>query len=182
MRLFFVSPTQWTGQRVTITGADVHHITRVLRLRPGDTVTVSDGGGRIGRVRIEGVSEEAVEGTMVETTETHADATPPVTLAQALPQERKFELILQKAVELGAARTVPITSARTVVRLDRNRAGERLERRRRIAAEAAKQCRCKSVPEVAPVTSLEDWLSELAPPETGQLRLLLWEEATAPLR
>ncbi len=182
MRLFFVPPAQWTGRRASITGSDVHHITRVLRLRPGDTVTVSDGAGRTGRLRIERLGEEAVEGTMVETTEAPADATPPITLIQALPKGRKFELILQKAVELGAARIVPITSARTVVRLKRNRAGERLERWRRIAAEAAKQCRRQSVPEVAPVTSLEDWLADIGPPEAGQLRLLLWEEATKPLR
>jgi 16S rRNA (uracil1498-N3)-methyltransferase len=182
VRLFFVSPSQWTGRRVTITGADVHHITRVLRLRPGDTVTVSDEAGRTGRVRIERVSEEAVEAETIETTEAPLDATPPITLAQALPKGRKFELILQKAVELGAARIVPVTSARTVVRLDRSRAGERLERWRRIAAEAAKQCRRPSVPEVAQVTSLEEWLGELGPPKAGQLRLLLWEEATEPLR
>ncbi|MFQ6671716.1 MAG: 16S rRNA (uracil(1498)-N(3))-methyltransferase [Candidatus Tectimicrobiota bacterium] len=182
MRLFFVAPEQWTGERVTITGPDVHHITRVLRLRPGDLVAVADGAGRLSRVRLERLAAEAVEGTVVETAEAPSEATPSITLAQGLPKGRKFEVILQKAVELGAARIVPVSTARTVVRLDKPRAAARLERWRRVALEAAKQARRTSVPEVAPLTSLEAFLTDLGPPAAGQMRLLLWEEASEPLR
>lgn len=182
MRLFFVTPEQWVGQRVTITGPDVHHIVRVLRLRPGDLVSVADGTGRMSRVRLDRLGEDAAEGWVVETTEAPTEAAPPITLAQGLPKGRKFNFVLQKAVELGVARVVPVSTARSVVRLDGRRAAEQLERWRRIAREAAKQCRRPEVPEVAPLTSLESFLAELGPPTTGRLLLLLWEEAAEPLR
>jgi 16S rRNA (uracil1498-N3)-methyltransferase len=183
MRIFFISPERWSGDRVTIMGQDAHHIGRVLRLKPGDVIAVSDGMGRMGRVRIESLGEEAVEGTVVEEApEPLGEESPPITLAQGLPKGRKFEFILQKSVELGVERIVPVASARTVVRLEGRRVAERLERWRRIAREAAKQCRRPSVPEVAALVSLETFLEELGAPEAGQLRLLLWEEASEPLR
>ena len=182
MRLFFVVPEQMTENRVAITGPDVHHITRVLRLGPGDFVSVSDGEGRLSRVRIDRIADETVEGTVVEAAGAPPETTPSITLAQGLPKGRMFELILQKAVELGAARIVPISTKRAVVRLSGLRATKRLERWRRVAVEAAKQCRRPSVPEVAPLASLEDFLVDLGPPASTQMRLLLWEEASEPLR
>lgn len=182
MRLFFVSPTQWSEERVTITGRDVHHIGRVLRLKAGDVIAVSDGEGRVSRVRIERLGEEAVEGSVVEAAEVFADEGPSITLVQGLPKGRKFDLIIQKSVELGVGRILPVATARTVVSLEGRRAAERLERWRRIAREAAKQCRRPTIPEVAPLVKLETFIRNLGPPEAGQLRLLLWEEASEPLR
>jgi 16S rRNA (uracil1498-N3)-methyltransferase len=182
VRLFFLTSEGWSGGRVTITGQDVHHIRRVLRLKPGDLVSVADGGGRVSRVRVESICPEAVEGLVVETEETPPEEAPAVTLAQGIPKGRKMELIVQKSVELGVERIVPLATARTVVRLKGRRAAERLERWRRVAREAAKQCRRSSMPQVSAMVPLETFLEELGPTPAGQARILLWEEASQPLK
>lgn len=181
MRLFFVEPKDTQEGRVTLTGPDVHHIRRVLRLKPGDHIVVSDGQGRLSRVRLERLTEESAEGVVLEAAEALSPKGPSITLAQALPKARKFDFIIQKAVELGVERIVPLATRRAVVRLEGSRAAERLERWRRIAREAAKQCRRPSVAEVAPLVDMETFLSSLGPPEAGQGRLLLWEDAVEPL-
>lgn len=182
MRLFFIEPKDSSKDRITLTGPDVHHIRSVLRLKPGDLIVVSDGQGRLSRVRLESLSEEAAEGVVLEATKALYQEGPSITLAQALPKARKFDFIVQKAVELGVERIVPLATSRAVVRLDGSRAAERLERWKRIAREAAKQCRRPSVAEVAPLVDMKTFLQELGPPKTGQGRLLLWEEAIEPLR
>ena len=182
MRHFFVERESWAEGRVAITGSDAHHIAQVLRLKRGDVVAVADGTGRVGRLKIERVGGEAVEGIVVEETESAAQVGPPITLAQGLVKGRKFEQVIQKAVELGVSRVVPLSTARTVVRLKGDRAEERLERWRRIAMEAAKQCRRPQVPDIAPLATVEEFLAGLPPPTAGELRLLLWEEASEPLR
>jgi 16S rRNA (uracil1498-N3)-methyltransferase len=131
---------------------------------------------------IEEASEDFVAGRIVETSAISTESPVAITLAQGLPKGRKFELIIQKAVELGVERIVPLAMARTVVRLEGKRASEKLERWRRIAREAAKQCRRTFLPEVEPLSGLEAFLEALGPPRPAQMRLLLWEEASEPLR
>lgn len=182
MRLFFVDPDIWSGRWVTIEGEDVHHIRRVLRLKAGDLISVADGQGRVSRVRIEELGPETLEGSVVEEARPPFESGPSITLAQGLPKGRKMELILQKSVELGVERIVPLATARTVVRLEGRRAAERLERWRRIAREAAKQCRRSFLPEVSDPMSFDTFLEELGAPLQDQARLLLWEEASHPLK
>lgn len=141
----------------------------VLRLQPGDEVELFDGAGVAASAKIASVGEEvAVEVLEVRT----AHAAPPIAIAQALPKGDKLELVIQKATELGAAAIVPFSSARAVVKLDADKASARVERWRKIAREAARQCGRADTPEV---TELQDLAGVLARP--GK-KGLLYEGAT----
>jgi 16S rRNA (uracil1498-N3)-methyltransferase len=127
---------------------DTHHLGRVLRLRAGEVVSVSDGRG--------GWRACAWTGTGVEPTDEvvrEAAPVPPVTVAFAPVKGDRPEWVVQKLTEVGVDRIVPFTAARSVVRWDGDRGVRQLERLRRIAREAAMQARRVWLPEVAEPTS-----------------------------
>lgn len=173
MARFFVLPGQVLGSRITITGPDVRHIGRVLRLGPGDTVTCVDGTGRELTALIKEINNT---GVVCEVTgEARSQAEPPVkvTLCQGLPKGEKMELIVQKCCELGVHRIIPVNCARTVVQMDDKKAAQRQTRWQRVAEEAAKQARRGGIPQVAALTDFAAALRQL--PEEA-LALLPWEE------
>jgi 16S rRNA (uracil1498-N3)-methyltransferase len=131
---------------------DRHHLERVLRVRLGDPVVVSDGGGRWR----DGVLAEggAVEPTSA--TESAPRATPPITIAFALTKGERPELAVQKLTELGVDRIVPFAARRSVVRWDRERAAAQVGRLRRVAREAAMQSRRAWLPEVDELRTFEE--------------------------
>lgn len=173
MARFFVLSEQAEGDRITITGPDVKHIGRVLRLGPGDPVTCVDETGRELTAVIKEINNNAVVCAI--TGETMSLAEPPVkvTLCQGLPKGEKMEFIIQKCSELGVHRIIPVNCARTVVRLDDKKAAQRQVRWQRVAEEAAKQARRGNIPQVAELTDFTAALSQ-APPDA--LALLPWEE------
>jgi 16S rRNA (uracil1498-N3)-methyltransferase len=124
--------------------ADRHHLERVLRTRPGEEVTVSDGRGGWRRcVFVAGGGLRPV--AEIE----HVVArTPSITIAFALTKGDKPELTVQKLTELGVDRIVPFVAARSVVTWDAERAARHVERLRRVAREAAMQCRRAHLAEV----------------------------------
>jgi 16S rRNA (uracil1498-N3)-methyltransferase len=125
--------------------ADRHHLERVLRTRPGEEVTVSDGRGGF-RACVYGAGG-SLEPTSAP--EWRAAPTPSITIAFAVTKADKPELTVQKLTELGADRIVPFVAGRSVVRWDGERAQRHVERLRRVAREAAMQCRRIHLPEVA---------------------------------
>lgn len=137
---------------------DRHHLERVLRLQPGQRVTVSDGAGRWRRCvwRAGGVLE--VTGPE---TEAHR-AEPAVTVAFALTKGERPEWVVQKLTEVGVDRIVPFRAARSVVRWDEAKAAGQVARWRRVARQAAMQSRRVRLPEVADVVSFADVAAELA--------------------
>lgn len=130
---------------------DEHHLRRVLRLAPGSDVTAGDGAGRWRRCRL-------TDGTVLEVAgETVGDRRPepPITVAFALVNGERPELVVQKLTELGVDRIVPFVAGRSVVQWDPDRADRHIERWRAIARQAAMQCRRTILPEVAPVATFE---------------------------
>ncbi len=123
---------------------DRHHLERVLRLRPGETVTASDGAGRWVSCRFIGGGDLAVTGEVV----VEAAADPPITVAFAPPKGDRPEWAVQKLTELGVDRIVPLLAARSVVRWTGDRASAPVERLRRVAREAAMQSRRAWLPVV----------------------------------
>jgi 16S rRNA (uracil1498-N3)-methyltransferase len=136
---------------------EAHHVTHVLRLKVGDTVSVFDGRGREARCRIEKVGKDSVRLAILQ----HS-STPPlpwrITLAQAIPK-KNMDLIVQKATELGVAAILPLISERTLVKLDDD-AGK-LDRWREIALESCKQCGNNWLPEIQPPQKTRDFLGSL---------------------
>jgi len=147
---FFIEQDQLREGRVTITGSDAHHITRVLRMEPGELIECVDADGFLHLVRLEEVGQE-VKGLVEETRKGLQESPLHLVLFQGLAKGEKMDYVVQKAVELGAAEVVPFSSRYTVVQLGAKQAENRLRRWERIALEAAKQCGRTRLPKVAPV-------------------------------
>lgn len=154
MYQFFVEPSQICGRRITITGNDVNHIKNVLRMQPGEEIAVSNGrDGREYRCGILGFEEGAVICELRFIKEDGVELPARVHLFQGLPKGDKMELIVQKAVELGAYEIIPIAAKRCVVKLDEKKARNKTERWQAVAEAAAKQSKRRIIPSVTEVMS-----------------------------
>ena len=146
MHRFFTNEIQ-NGTAV-VRGEDVKHISRVLRLKTGDAVQLCDGQGNECEAVIASIAQDAVAFSTQPWTKARNEQEVSVTLFQCLPKAGKMETIIQKCVELGAARFVPVQSERCVVVLKPPYEG-RIERWQRVSEEAAKQSKRGRIPEVA---------------------------------
>ncbi len=133
-----------------LSAEDRHHLERVLRLRPGQPVTVADGAGRWRAVRF-GPSLEPAGAV-----EAEPEPTPPISVAFALVKGDRPELVVQKLTEIGVDVIVPFLAARSVVQWDGDRAARRHERLVKVAREAAMQCRRARLPRVEPVRTFDE--------------------------
>lgn len=165
MYQFFVEPGQINinDRRVTITGTDVNHIRNVLRMKPGEELNVSNGqDGREYRCAILSFAEDCVHCELRFIREEQAELPVRVHLFQGLPKADKMELIIQKAVELGVYRVIPVATKRCVVKLDEKKAAVKTARWQGIAEAAAKQSKRSIVPQIAEVMSFRDAVKEAA--------------------
>jgi 16S rRNA (uracil1498-N3)-methyltransferase len=178
MRRFTLQPDRRSGDRVTFDAGESRHLTRVLRLRPGDTVVATDGAGRDFTVRLESVGEAAT-GTVLAEAAGLAASPLALTLIQGIPKGDRMETIVRAVTELGVARVLPAVCERTVVRLEPARWRDRARRWQRVAREAAKQCGRAVIVEVETPRPLAEWL---AGGEPSDLALCLWEGEGEPLR
>lgn len=149
MSHFFVEPEQISGGTVTITGTDVNHIKNVLRKKQGDVIIVSDGRNTDFTCRICDISQELVSAQIISADENASELPARIVLFQGLPKSDKMELIIQKAVELGAAEIVPVAMKNCVMKIVPQKAEAKVKRWRAIAESAAKQSGRNFVPEVA---------------------------------
>ncbi len=133
---------------------DIHHLTRSLRVRLGDALTLSDGAGRW---RACVLGNEAVSDLGPIQVEPKPAAT---MVAFALAKGDRSDLIVQKLTELGVSTIIPMTTERTVVKWDAKKATKNLERQRRIAREGAMQSRNVWLPEIRSVRSVDDVMRE----------------------
>jgi 16S rRNA (uracil1498-N3)-methyltransferase len=129
---------------------DRHHLSRVLRLRPGDVLTVGDGAGRWRHCRFGPALEPVGEITV------DRRPAPPVAVAFALVKGERPEWAVQKLTELGVDRIIAFTAARSVVRWDPDKAARATERLGRVAREAAMQCRRTWLPVVETPTTFAE--------------------------
>ncbi len=148
MARFFVSPGQIGPASVSIFDGDVNHIRKVLRMKEGDELTVSDGDGTDYFCRIRSISEEVVVCDIVDSWTSYVELPVKLHLFQGLPKADKMELIIQKAVELGAYEIVPVAMSRSIVKLDEKKAGKKTARWQGISESGAKQSGRAIIPEV----------------------------------
>ncbi|MBA3607582.1 MAG: 16S rRNA (uracil(1498)-N(3))-methyltransferase [Chthoniobacterales bacterium] len=145
MHRFYLAPNDWPA--ATLTGSEAHHARGVLRMQPGDRAVLFDGRGREATAEIVFLAAGAVHLRVVQ-----ESVTPPlrarITLAQAIPKGKNMDLIVQKAVEIGAAEIFPLLSARTVVQLDPESGAQKQAKWQSVALEAAKQCGQNWLPQV----------------------------------
>lgn len=160
MPRFFVTPAALAGDSVTIEGEDCRHIALALRMAVGDTVVLSDGCGQECTCRLTLITPTRVEAAVL-TRATGAGEMPiEVHLYQGNPKGDKMELIVQKAVELGAAAVTPFESSRCVARVRQERVEKQTARLARIACEAAGQCGRAALPTVGQPLSFSAALEE----------------------
>ncbi len=167
------------GARVDLPATVAQHAVRVLRLRQGDTLTLFTGAGGEFLARIAGIERLRVSVEVEQWRDIERESPLSVTLVQALQTGDKMDMTVQKAVELGVDRLLPVISRRSVLRLADQRAPRRVEHWRRVAAAACEQCGRNRLPEVAMPESLEHWLQR--PPPPGALRLMLAPAASGSL-
>lgn len=163
MYQFFVEPSQIQGKRIVITGSDFNHIKNVLRMKAGEEIAVVNGmDNKEYRCGIEEFTEDEVICALRFIKEDGLELPSRVTLFQGLPKADKMELIVQKLVELGVYRIVPVATKRAVVKLDEKKAKAKVARWQAIAEAAAKQSKRRIVPEVGAVCSVKEALSQAA--------------------
>ena len=149
---FFVEESARAGEAFWITGADYNHIRNVLRMHPGDVFLVSCS-GQSHLCRLESFGEDTVMAAIQEENYQDTELGVELYLFQGLPKSDKMELIIQKAVELGAAGVIPVEMKRCVVKLEEKKKKSRRERWQAIAESAAKQSKRSRIPEVGEVMS-----------------------------
>lgn len=165
----FVPGERLGGRQVTLRGPEHQHVGRVLRARPGDTLTLFDGAGGEVEARVIRVARDATELELGARRELAGPAVP-ITLLCAVPRGSRIDLLVQKTTELGVARIIPVVTERSVARPDAE-VGRRA-RWEKIAREAARQCGRADVPVVDAPAALS---AALAAPGLPARRWALYE-------
>jgi 16S rRNA (uracil1498-N3)-methyltransferase len=177
-RRFYAPPSAFTTDpgNVNLAADEARHLRDVLRLRPGDEVYVFDGTGKEFRCSVEESRRDSAQLKIIDEVDPARPESPlQLTLAVALLKGEKFDLVVQKATELGVARIMPIATTHADIRLrDESDAVKRVARWQRIALEAAKQSGRAAVPEVDSPVSFES-LVQSAPADTTLVRLMFSE-------
>lgn len=158
MHHFFVTPSQVKDGEIWIEGTDVNHIKNVLRMKEGEELQISDGSGITYLCTLTSATGEKVCAAIKEEMQRDTELPSKIYLFQGLPKADKMELIIQKAVELGAYEVIPVSTKRAVVKLDDKKAGKKVERWNSIAESGAKQSGRNVIPKVTEVMSFKNAL------------------------
>ena len=164
--------------RATLVGPAAAHVSRVLRLRAGDAVTLFNGDGWEYPGVIEALRGDRVDVDLQAQKPGLPDSPLAITLLQAVARAERMDLVVQKATELGVARIVPVLAERSVVRLDDRQAGRKLGHWRAIAVSACEQCGRSRLPVIEEPCGLATAMSAVA---TVEQRLLLAPGAAEPM-
>jgi 16S rRNA (uracil1498-N3)-methyltransferase len=183
-RRFYAPPEAFnaSSRTATLEADEARHLREVLRLKPGDEVFVFDGAGSEFRCTVESSRREsAVLNVLEEVDPPHPESALELTLAVALLKSDKFDLVVQKATELGVSRVVPVMTKLADIKLkDESDANKRVTRWRRIAMEAAKQSGRALIPEIMTSLTFHDLILGTAlldlTESRGQLDTMLFAE------
>ena len=172
---FFAAPSNIIGNDIYIEGNDYNHIKNVLRMKIGENISVGDGlTDKEYRCHIEAFTDTAVHCRLDFIKESGVELPLKVTLYQGLPKSDKMELIIQKCVELGVARIVPVECSRSVVKLDAKKAASKVNRWQGISEAAAKQSKRAFIPEISAPMKYTEALKEA---EGSDIKLIPYELA-----
>jgi len=155
MHRFYIPPDTWNLDALTLDESESHHAIDVLRMNPGDKAVVFNGRGIEATAEIASITRKSITLRKL----LHAKSPPlacHITLAQAVPKGKAMDLIVQKAVELGASAISPLLSERTILQVEDDSAARKQQKWQAVAIEAAKQCGQNWLPAVhLPVTPKE---------------------------
>jgi 16S rRNA (uracil1498-N3)-methyltransferase len=169
MHRFYVAPENWDARGLVLRGSEAHHARNVLRMQAGDKLVLFNGVGRELTAEIATIADDEIRLRKLHESET-APLRCRIVLGQAIPKGKNMDLIVQKAVEIGAAEIAPIISDRTVVHVDSETAAQKQSKWQQIAIEAAKQCGQNWLPGVHAPRKLGEFFSALE--QSFDLRLI----------
>jgi 16S rRNA (uracil1498-N3)-methyltransferase len=153
---FYVPAIPEDAERIVLQGDEHRHLARAARVRAGERIWLFDAGGRRCLTRVDKIGEDRTEVTVLSMEEPETPRTK-VALAQCLMEAKKLETVLEKAAELGCSDFIPVVSERSL-RASGEKTDRKLERWKRIAREAAKQCKGRLLTEVHPPRTLTELL------------------------
>lgn len=160
MNKFYVENVTSADKSVTIVGEDVNHIKNVLRLRNGEQIMVVGSDQKNYICSITEVNDDFVNADIVDIEENAAELSAKITLYQGMPKSDKMEWIIQKTVELGVARVVPVMMERSVVKLDAAKQRKKVSRYQGVAESAAKQSGRGFIPEIGDFMTFKEAVQE----------------------
>lgn len=170
MANFYIDKSDITENNATITGEEAGHISRVLRMKKGDKVTLCDGEGYFYEAILSDFSDKSVSAEIISSRKAETEPEVKLTIFQGVPKNPKLETIVQKLTEIGAVKIVPVDTKRAVAKLDKS---AKIDRLRKIAREAAKQSKRGIVPEVEDSMSFKKAV-EMA--SEAELSIIAYEE------
>ncbi len=179
MPRFFVDSASVIDGHATIMGDDAHHISRSLRMRPGEELTLCDGKGCDYHCSIISISDRAVECEVVSEEQNLSEPPYRAAVYQALAKGDRFDTVIQKAVECGAVKIIPVMTKRCTVKLDSSDFPKKCARWCKIAEEAAKQCGRGIIPQVEYPITFDKMMEEL---KTYDIPLFCYEAGTYPIK
>ncbi|WNM62989.1 16S rRNA (uracil(1498)-N(3))-methyltransferase [Candidatus Nitrospira neomarina] len=160
MPVFFIHSTQVDDERITISDPLFSHLSKSLRMRPGDQLILNDERNCRYHTTILQITKQAIYSTVLSIQESPLSSTTPITLAQAILKGEKMAWVIQKATELGVHALVPLITERVIPRVSPSHATNYQERWDRIALEAAQQSERWSVPKILPIQTFQDFLRQ----------------------
>ncbi|WDP93051.1 MAG: 16S rRNA (uracil(1498)-N(3))-methyltransferase [Desulfobacter sp.] len=178
MQKFIVSDATESGQQVRISGQDARHICRVLRLKIGDPLSMTDGRGRDFTGKIDSVSPDRIEVEVEEEGPSQSESALELTLCTAMLKHKKMDEIIKQATQLGITRWIPFYSARSVPRANPKKEKRQMERWQSIAVESLKQCRRSRLVEILAPVPFDEMLDLV---KGHSHKIAFWEEGGLPL-
>ncbi|MBO4899257.1 MAG: 16S rRNA (uracil(1498)-N(3))-methyltransferase [Lachnospiraceae bacterium] len=161
MNQFFIEPSAVAEGKITITGEDVNHIVNVLRMRKGESLSLVESvSGLTYFADIESMDQDGVVCVIQDVQSESRELPVKVTIYQGMPKSDKLEFVIQKSVEMGAARIVPVAMKRSVVKLDQSKTAKKCARWNSIAESAASQSKRGVIPEVTEPMSLKEAIKD----------------------
>jgi 16S rRNA (uracil1498-N3)-methyltransferase len=158
------------GQPATLDDSAAQHVGRVLRMQPGQALLLFNGDGQDYNATITEAGKKRVEVSVAEATPNLTESSLEIVLGQSLSKGDRMDYAVQKAVEMGVTRIVPLSTGRSEVKLKGDREDRRLRHWRQVAISAAEQCGRARVPEIHPIMALPDWFEHTS---DCDLRLVL---------
>lgn len=167
------------GAELALPEAAARHAVSVLRLQPGDTLSLFNGAGGEYRASLIAVSKRETRVRLTEFLATERESPLDITLALGISAGERMDYSLQKATELGVTSIQPLATERSVVKLAGERAGKRQQHWQHVVIAACEQCGRNRVPAVAPVQKLYAYLAEV---DRSKQLLVLAPDAATPLK
>ena len=177
MQKFLINGKEKQAGNFFLTGQDAKHISRVLRMKPGDTVDLTDGEGRDFKGEILDIEKDSVRIAIREISDSSTESHVGITVFQGMLKDGKMDTLVRHLTELGIAEWVPLKCERAVAVPDEKKTAKRIQRWETISREALKQCRRSVVPRIGLPVSIDEVIERVP---DFDLKVAFWEKAAHP--